>query len=48
MRGLCGDFIEYRVSNSSVVMILNYIQDEATSPRCAELIVLCIAGAVVW
>ena len=48
MRGLCGDFIEYRVSNSSVVMIFNYIQAEATNSRCAELIVVyCGGGGVV-
>ena len=39
---MCGDFIEYRVSISSVVMIFNYIQDEATNSRCAELIVVCV------
>ena len=47
---MCGDFIEYRVSISSVVMIFNYIQDEATSSRCAELIVVCVycgGGCVV-
>ena len=47
---MCGDFIEYRVSISSVVMIFNYIQDEATNSRCAELIVVCVycgGGGVV-
>ena len=45
---MCGDFIEYRVSISSVVMIFNYIQDEATNSRCAELIVVCVYCGGGW